>query len=150
MAGMAKTRFVSRTRFIKATPAAIFEVLSNPSKHSLIDGSGSVQSAREGTPTSLVLGTEFGMNMKIGVPYKMQNTVVEFEPDRLIAWRHFGGHRWRWQIAPADGGAMVTETFDWATAKSPLFIELARYPARNAKSIEKTLVRLAEMLEPKP
>ncbi len=147
---MAKTRFVSRTRFIKATPAAIFEVLSNPSKHSLIDGSGSVQSAREGTPTSLVLGTEFGMNMKIGVPYKMQNTVVEFEPDRLIAWRHFGGHRWRWQIAPADGGAMVTETFDWATAKSPLFIELARYPARNAKSIEKTLVRLAEMLEPKP
>jgi uncharacterized protein YndB with AHSA1/START domain len=147
--GMAKHRFVSRTRFIKASPEVIFEVLANPAKHSLIDGSGSVQSAREGGPATLVIGTEFGMNMKLGVPYKMQNTVVEFEPNQLIAWRHFGGHRWRWQIAPAEGGSMVTETFDWATAKSPFFIELARYPARNAKAIEKTLVRLAELLEPK-
>jgi uncharacterized protein YndB with AHSA1/START domain len=146
---MAKTRSVSRTRFIKASPEAIFEVVSNSAKHSLIDGSGSVMSAREGTPTQLVMGTEFGMNMKIGVPYKMQNTVVEFEPGKLIAWRHFGGHRWRWQIAPAEGGAMVTETFDWSTAKSPFFLELARYPARNAKSMEKSLVRLAELLEPK-
>ncbi len=146
---MAKTRSVSKTRFIKATPEAIFEVLANPAKHSLIDGSGSVQSAQEGGPATLVMGTEFGMNMKIGVPYKMQNTVVEFEFGRLIAWRHFGGHRWRWQIAPADGGAMVTETFDWSTAKSQFFIELARYPSRNAKSMEKTLVRLAELLEQK-
>ncbi len=147
---MAKTRFVSRTRFIKASPEAIFEVVTNPAKHALIDGSGSVQSAGNDAPATLVLGTEFGMNMKIGVPYKMQNTVVEFEPGRLIAWQHFGGHRWRWQIAPADGGSMVTETFDWSTAKSPFMLELARYPARNAKSIEKTLVRLAELLEPKP
>jgi uncharacterized protein YndB with AHSA1/START domain len=146
---MAKTRSVARTRFIKASPEAIFEVVSNSAKHSLIDGSGSVMSAREGTPTQLVMGTEFGMNMKIGVPYKMQNTVVEFEPGKLIAWRHFGGHRWRWQIAPAEGGAMVTETFDWSTAKSPFFLELARYPARNARSMEKSLVRLAELLEPK-
>jgi uncharacterized protein YndB with AHSA1/START domain len=146
---MAKTRSVSRTRFIKASPEAIFEVVSNSAKHSLIDGSGSVMSARQGTPTQLVMGTEFGMNMKIGVPYKMQNTVVEFEPGKLIAWRHFGGHRWRWQVAPAEGGAMVTETFDWSAAKSPFFLELARYPARNAKSMEKSLVRLAELLEPK-
>jgi uncharacterized protein YndB with AHSA1/START domain len=146
---MAKTRFVSRTRFIKASPEAIFEVVTNPAKHALIDGSGSVQSAGKDAPATLVLGTEFGMNMKIGVPYKMQNTVVEFELGQLIAWQHFGGHRWRWQIAPADGGSMVTETFDWSKAKSPFLLELARYPARNAKSIEKTLVRLAELLEPK-
>jgi uncharacterized protein YndB with AHSA1/START domain len=146
---MAKPRSVSRTRFIKASPEAIFEVLANPAKHSLIDGSGSVKSAQAGGPEALVMGTEFGMNMKIGVPYKMQNTVVEFAPNHLIAWRHFGGHRWRWQIAPAEGGAMVTETFDWATSKSPFMIELARYPARNAKSMEKTLIRLADLLEPK-
>jgi Polyketide cyclase / dehydrase and lipid transport len=146
---MAKTRSVSRTRFIKALPEAIFEVVSNPAKHALIDGSGTVQSAAQGGPATLIMGTEFGMNMKLGVPYKMQNTVVEFEPGQLIAWRHFGGHRWRWQIAPAEGGAMVTETFDWAGAKSPFMLELARYPARNAKAIEKSLIRLAELLEPK-
>ena len=149
VADMAKHRSVSRTRFIKASPEAIFEVLTNPEKHCLIDGSGSVLSAKDTAPAALVLGSEFGMNMKLGVPYKIENTVVEFEPNRLLAWRHFGGHRWRWQIAPAEGGSMVTETFDWSTSKSPFMIELARYPARNAKSIEKTLIRLAELLEPK-
>ena len=29
----------------------------------------------------------FGMSMKMGVPYSMSNTVIEFEPDRRIAWQ---------------------------------------------------------------
>lgn len=146
---MTKNRSVARTRLIKASPEAVFEVLASPEKHSLIDGSGSVKSTMGGGPPALVLGTKFGMNMKLGVPYKIENTVVEFEANRLIAWRHLGGHRWRWQILPTDDGSLVTETFDWSTSKSPFMIELFRYPARNAKSIEKTLMRLADLLEPK-
>ena len=33
------------------------------------------------------LGSTFGMSMKLGVPYSMTNTVIEFEPDRRIAWQ---------------------------------------------------------------
>ena len=146
---MSKNRSVSRTRLIHATPEAVFDVLSDADKHVLIDGSGTVHKAKFGNPVRLVLGSEFGMHMKLGVPYRIQNTIVEFESNRLIAWRHMGGHRWRWNLEPANGGTMVTETFDWSTSRSPIMLELAMYPRRNAKSIEKTLARLADLVEPK-
>jgi hypothetical protein len=39
----------------------------------------------------------------------------------------------------------VTETFDWSTSKGPLFLQLAGYPKRNAKAMEKTLERMAAL-----
>lgn len=140
---MTKRRSVSRTRVVSATPRAIFDLLTDPSKHPLIDGSGTVKGSRTDAPARLGLGATFGMNMKLGVPYPIENTVVEFEEDRLVAWRHLGGHRWRYELEPVDGGTKVTETFDWSTAKSPAALELLRVPQRNTRSIEKTLDRLA-------
>ena len=146
---MSKNRVVSRTRVIKATPAEIFEILVDPSKHPLFDGSGTVKGAKSEASQRLALGSTFGMDMKMGVPYGITNTVVEFEEGRLIAWRHMGGHRWRYVLEPlpAEKSTQVTESFDWSTSKAPMFIELARYPAKNAKSIEKTLDRLSELLD---
>ncbi len=143
-----KSRVASRTRVIKAPAAAIFDLLADPSKHPLFDGSGSVLGTN-GEVSRLSMGSEFGMKMKVGAPYKITNTVVEFEEGKQIGWRHFGGHVWRYVLEPVDGGAatQVTESFDWSTSKSPFLIELMRYPAKNAKSIEKTLDRLAELVE---
>lgn len=87
------------------------------------------------------------MRMHYLVPYMIANTVVDFEPGRRIAWRHFGHHVWRYELAPTDdGGTVVTETFDYAPARSPKVLELARIPAKNAESIEKTLSRLQQVL----
>ena len=147
---MAKDRSVSRCRVVNAPADKIFDVLADPSQHSVIDGSGSVKDARPGGAKRLSNGAKFGMDMRIGVPYKIQNTVVEFEEGRLLAWRHVGGHRWRYQLEPTDGGTKVTETFDWSTSKAPLFIELMRFPAKNAKAMEKTLERLAAHVEKQP
>ena len=80
------------SRTIAATPAAIFAVLSDPSLHAVIDGSGTVQGAHS-NERQLRLGSKFSMGMRMGVPYRISNEVVEFEQDRLIAWRHLGGHR---------------------------------------------------------
>ena len=44
------------------------------------------------------------MDMKMGAPYKIKNKVVEFEQDRLIAWRHIGLHRWRYELTPTAAG----------------------------------------------
>ncbi len=139
------SRVVSATRVVPAAPAEIFALLSAPARHGDIDGSGMVQSARGGA-TSLTLGTKFGMNMKLGpIPYRINNTVVEFEQDRLIAWAHLGGHRWRYELAPVDGGTEVTESFDWSTAKIPPLIERAGYPRKNLAAIERTLDRLVSL-----
>lgn len=142
---MAK-RQVSGTTTVATTPDRIFELLTDPSKHPLLDGSGTVRAAQNGGPQRLELGSRFGMDMKMGTPYKILNTVVEFEQDRLIAWRHFNGHRWRWELAPAgDGTTEVTETFDWSTARVPQLISISPFPGKNKEGIDKSLRRLTEM-----
>lgn len=139
---MAKERRVSVSRLINASADKIFDVLADPSRHTEIDGSGTVRASAQSRPQRLALGSKFGMKMKIGIPYDIRNTVVEFEEDVLIAWAHFGKHRWRYELEPVDGATMVTETFDWSTSRFPLGIELAGYPKKHVPSMRKTLERL--------
>ena len=131
------------SRFVPAPPEAIFELLSDPAAHQLVDGSGSVRGSADASPERLTLGSKFGMKMRIGAPYRITNEVVEFDDPRLIAWRHIGGHVWRYVLEPVDGGTMVTEEFDWRPARSALALRAMRAPTRNRESIEATLDRLA-------
>ncbi len=144
-------QMVSVSRVIKASPEVIFDVLADPAKHAEIDGSGMVQQVR-GEGTRLELGSKFGMDMKAGpIPYRVSSTVVEFEENRLIAWAHFGKHRWRYELTPTevDGepATEVTETFDWSTSLFPKGIELAGYPKKHPVNMEATLERLAGLVE---
>jgi hypothetical protein len=125
----------------------IFALLADPARHHEIDGSGTVVAARSDAPARLSLGSTFGMSMKLGVPYKIENTVVEFAENETIAWKHFGGHVWRYDLrAGAEPGTTdVTETFDWSTSKGPLVLQLVGYPKRNARAIERTLDRMAAL-----
>ena len=144
-------RQVSVSRVIEATPEQIFRVVADASLHHVIDGSGTVRGA-SGKPEPLHLGTKFAMDMKLGVPYRISSTVVEFEQDRRIAWAHLGKHRWRYELEPLEPAAdgtprtQVTETFDWSTALVPTAIELAGYPKRHVPNMERTLERLDAFL----
>jgi uncharacterized protein YndB with AHSA1/START domain len=138
---------VSVERVIDAPAERIFAIVSDASRHADIDGSDSVKSARH-APEKLRLGSKFSMDMRIGVPYRISNTVVEYEEDRRIAWCHFGKHRWRYELEPqADGRTLVRETFDWSTASIPKFVELIGAPKRNEPGMVKTLERLAALVE---
>jgi hypothetical protein len=142
-------KIVSHSIFVPAPAQDIFNLLADPRRHSEIDGSGSVKDAQINAPSRLSLGAKFGMNMRIAVPYKMTNTVVEFEENSQIGWRHVGGHIWRYILEPTAGGTQVTEQFDWNNAKSPLMLIIMRAPHNNGKSIEKTLKNLAAVFAPK-
>lgn len=146
---MSKTRVVSVSRVINAPPAKIFAILDNPAMHPVIDGSGTVRNSRT-AETHLKLGDSFSMDMKVGVPYRMANKVVEYDKDRLIAWCHFFGHRWRYELEAVDGGTKVTESFDWSTARVPQFIELMGYPRKHPEGMAKTLERLDSYLTENP
>ncbi len=135
-------RVVRGIRFVPAQPQAIFDLLADPAQHATIDGSGSVRSTHDDAPERLALGTKFGMSMKQGVPYKITNEVVEFDEPSLIAWRHMGGHIWRYRLRPVDGGTEVTEEFDGRPSKGWLLLKIMGAPKRNAKAIEATLDRL--------
>ena len=140
---MTKKLVVSVERVVTASPEIIFDFLADPRNHSLIDGSGTVRDTQTGVPTRLSFGAEFGMQMKVGLPYKITNEVVEFVEGKQISWRHMGGHIWRYILEPVAGGTKVTEQFDYTNSRSVLMLRLAMYPTRNKKSMVKTLDNLA-------
>lgn len=143
---------VSESITVGAPIDTVFAILADPRQHPRIDGSGSVQAVVRG-PQRLAQGAEFGIDMKLfGVPYKIRNWVVEFEEDRLIAWRHFGGPRWRYQLTPIDGGTQVTESFDYSmcSAGRRWVVEAAGFPSRNRVGIRATLDKLKAAAETDP
>lgn len=132
---------------IEADPATVFAILTDPRQHSRIDGSGTVKGSVSGD-TDLKMGSEFRMDMKMGAPYKINNKVVEFEADRLIAWKHLGLHRWRYELTPAGAGTEVTET--WDVSAYPDFIAKLlskRFHSNTQRAIQKTLARLKDAAE---
>jgi len=139
-------RSLSRSTVINASPETVFDLLADPRAHPRFDGSGTV-AGRVAGPARLGPGSSFGMVMRIGLPYLIRNTVVEYDENRLLAWQHFGHHRWRYELEPVQGGTKVTETFDWSTSRWPWLLEAGRVPAINAGSIKKTLARLKELVE---
>ena len=134
---------------INAPAEKIFAILSDPRRHKEIDGSSTIQENISG-PDKLVLGSKFGMKMRLGVNYRIKNTVVEYQENSLIAWRHVG--RWIWRYELVNIGpqmTQVTETFD--ASRAPLIAKAwlsfrKAYPWTQ-KAVAKTLVRLKSTSE---
>lgn len=110
----------SATAVVAAPPEEVFDYVRAPANHAAISGDGSVVGPVSGPPL-LEAESTFRMKMRRGpIPYRMKSTVVEFDPNRVIAWAHFGRHRWRWELEPDEsGGTRVTETYDQSTARLP-------------------------------
>lgn len=140
---------VSAERVIQAPPEKIFDLLADPTQHSRFDGSDTVKGVHSES-TRLDLGATFSMDMRIGVPYRITNTVVEFEEGRRIAWQHFARNVWRYELEPVDGGTRVRESFDWSNGRGRKVIELMGYPEKNRRAMEATLERLAYLVESAP
>jgi uncharacterized protein YndB with AHSA1/START domain len=138
-------------RLIPVPPEVVFALLADPRRHRDIDGSGTVRDARGEPPQRLELGSQFGMSMKIGVPYAMVSTVIEFEENRRIAWQTRGptpvgklvaGRIWRYEIEPVDGGCIVRESWD-LSQESAVTKPFARMGAEQTrKNMEATLARI--------
>ena len=145
---------VSAERVIAAPASAIFDLIADPSRHREIDGSGTVRDAKAGSER-LQLGSRFGMSMKMGLPYSMVSTVIEFEEDRLLAWQTrgpgpvgglVGGRIWRYELEPVDGGTRVRETWD-ISQESFVTKPVVRAGGKaTAKNMAATLDRIADVL----
>jgi uncharacterized protein YndB with AHSA1/START domain len=139
-------------RIIPAPPEEIFALLADPRRHKDFDGSGTVRSAKN-VPDHLELGSKFGMSMHLGIPYSMTSTVIEFEPNRRIAWQTWapgmahrlaGGRIWRYQLEPVEGGTLVRETWDISQERLKAIVQPAR--AKTIAGMTKTLERIETLL----
>jgi uncharacterized protein YndB with AHSA1/START domain len=140
-------------RVIPAPPERIFELLADPARHPEIDGSGTVRGVKT-PPQTLGLGSKFGMAMKLGIPYSMVSTVIEFEPNRRIAWQTrppgripgklAGGRIWRYELEPVDGGTRVRESWDISQEVLKILVKPAR--GKTIKAMNDTLERIEKVL----
>ena len=141
---------VKSARIVINAPAEkIFALLANPRRHKEIDGSSTIQENLSG-PDKLVLGSKFGMQMHLGVDYRISNTVVEYEENKLIAWRHIGRWIWRYELVSiGPQSTQVTETFDASRAPliSKAWLSLRKAYPWTQKAVAKTLVQLKSTCE---
>jgi len=142
------SRIISDSIVINADPTTIFDVLVDPAQHPLFDGSGSVRGSISGPPR-LYLGATFRMRMVLRVPYAVKNTVVEYDEDHRIAWRHFGRHVWRYELAPIAGttATTVTETFDYRPAPAGALYRRLGFVDAARTGIPASLQRLKTLVE---
>jgi uncharacterized protein YndB with AHSA1/START domain len=139
-------------RLINAPPEVIFDVLADPARHSLIDGSGMLQGANQSDSGRLALGVTFGMGMKMGVRCSTVNTVVEFEENRRIAWQtgpkgrlepYVAGRIWRYELEPLGDRTLVRESWDISTDHQRVLLTLGDiYSKKTRRDMELTLARL--------
>jgi hypothetical protein len=148
---------VTVERVIPAPPEKIFDLLADPERHKEIDGSGTVQGVR-GESQRLKLGDKFGMSMRMGIPYGMTSTVIEFEENRRIAWQPrpsypligplFGGRIWRYELEPVDSGTRVRESWD-ITHERPSKLLVRGAAEQTRRNMERTLERIEEIVTSK-
>ena len=134
---------------IQAAPSVIFSILANPQRHKDIDGSSTITANISG-PKELVLGSKFGMKMHLGIDYRILNTVVEYKKDELIAWRHLGRWRWRYELVDlGNGSTRVIESFDgsYAPAIAQVWLNFRKAYPWTQLAVAKTLVRLKSVAE---
>ncbi|MBE1547422.1 uncharacterized protein YndB with AHSA1/START domain [Mycobacterium sp. OAS707] len=151
---------ISVERVINASASEIFAMIADAGQHSSFDGSGTVDHSREKSQP-LELGSKFGMSMRgrpetLFVPYRTTNTVIEFEPDRRIAWQTrtgplglIGGRIWRYELSPVEGGTLVRETWDVSRDRQRPMLKMGGMPKQTEDGMRATLERIAAILEPR-
>jgi len=146
---------VSATRRIAAPAHKIFLIVSHPSGHVEIDGSGMLQAAPNAEQLTAV-GETFEMDMDrrpLGdIPnmgaYKVRCTVTKIVPDRLFEWavravdKSPAGHVYGWQIEPiSDTECEVTNYCDWTNISDQLRAKFS-WPVVPVDRLEKSVEKL--------
>jgi len=142
-------RVVSASRDVSAVAETIFELIADPAEQPRWDGNDNLKHAEAGQRVRAV-GDVFTMTLRRGGV--RQNTIVEFDEGRRIAWRpnvpgkQQPGHLWRWELEPiGENRTRVTHTYDWTELK-----DRSRFPRARKTTAEwlaASIERLAQLAE---
>lgn len=144
-------------RLIRAEPAAIFSVLTDPHGHVTIDSSGMLMSA-EGERVTAVDDT-FVVHMDREAlgdfpmgHYDVSIRIVTYDQDRDIAWTVEGrlniGHVYGYRLEPGEepGTTVVTSYYDWS-AISDEWREAGIFPVISEVALRASLGILARTVQ---
>lgn len=149
---------MTATRRITATREHVFAVLTDPSQHAAIDGTGWVRESLDGERLTTV-GQVFRIAMyHSNHPdghYEMANRVELLDPPRAVSWQPghedgsgtigYGGWIWRYDLVSGGTAATtVTLTYDWSAVPAFLRQEIA-FPPFRPEHLENSLAHLEEL-----
>ena len=152
---------VSATLTVAVPAASVFAVLTDPSTHSAIDGTGWVQEAADRAPLTEV-GQIFRMDMchpdHPNGNYRVANQIQVLDPPRAIGWRtgeekddghlEFGGWSWRYDLVPlGPSETAITLTYDWSPVPQRIR-EYLHFPPFGPEHLTNSLQHLAELAAP--
>lgn len=139
-------------RTIDAPTQDVFDVLSNPERHSEIDASGFVVSD-EKTDRITATGQVFRMNMTgdhMGGDYQTDNTVTGYDKNHLLAWQTAPagteppGWEWVWVLtAQGSDRTDVELTYDWSKVTDRDLLAQVGFPLVPKAALEQSLGNLA-------
>ena len=143
-------------RLFRAPASEIFGVLSDPSSHAAMDGSGMVRSD-EKTGRITAVGEVFTMNMyleKLGGDYQTENHVVEYDVNKLLAWKTADagktpdGWQWVWTLeAKSPHSTKVSLSYDWSHVTDQDVLQRISFPLVETHQLAESLRKLADMVE---
>lgn len=130
---------ITVTKTVAASPQALFAVLSQPAKHTEIDGAAMLRGL-DGPGEVSGVGDQFVMKMyndALG-DYEMKSTITTFEQDKAIGWApqihpldgytdklgdvQAKGHTYTWILEEAGSGqTKVTQVYDWSEVQDEGF-----------------------------
>lgn len=149
---MTESQSITVSRRIDAPAKEIFAVLTLPSRHAEIDGSGFVRSDNHNDRIAKT-GTKFVMNMEgdhMGGEYQTDNWVTAFAENQMVGWKTAPagteppGWEWLWELK-ADGSEAthVSLTYDWSKVTDPEILQKVSFPLVSEDALEQSLANLA-------
>ncbi|RLV50233.1 polyketide cyclase [Nocardioides mangrovicus] len=145
---------VSRT--INASSDAVFDVLSNPHRHTELDGSGFVKGLVRGDRITAT-GQQFRMDMEgdhMGGEYETDNLVTAFDANKMIGWQTAPagqeppGWEWLWELhSTGSDSTDVTLTYDWSKVTDQGLLDKVGFPLVSEEQLDDSLNRLAEAVD---
>ena len=149
---MTDDKKITVQRTIDAPAKDIFEVLTLPSRHAELDGSGFVRSDSK-TDRITATGQVFTMNMHgdhMGGDYQTDNHVTGYLDNKLVAWQTAPagtepkGWEWLYQLTPeGPNSTQVQLTYDWSKVTDKELLKKVSFPLIQEDALEDTLSRLA-------
>jgi hypothetical protein len=149
---MADPTSITVERDIPTSAKDLFQILSDPHRHTELDGSGFVRGLDHGDRLSRV-GQVFTMNMTgdhMGGEYQTDNVVSAYDENKMLGWKTAPagteppGWEWLWELR-ADGSdaTTVTLTYDWSDVSDPELLKKVHFPLVSKAQLDDSLANLA-------
>ncbi|MGH3564762.1 MAG: SRPBCC family protein [Pseudonocardia sp.] len=157
---MDTSKKLQASKVINASADDIFALLTDPNRHTELDGADMLRGTEGDTPPIAGVGQTFTMNMHqpdLG-DYRMINAVTAYVPGNRIGWAprvdpscsvaeqlgkmDASGHTYTYDLQEVEGGTKVTQTYEWIGVKGPN--SETYFPRVSQKQLEGTLDRIAQ------